>query len=61
MPQYEIKCGEHRGTVEAATPGEAFRLVTKDKMDGFSVLAAFRRRPYGFWHYQVPDALHNSK
>ena len=56
MNVYEIECGSHKGRVEAATIGEAWRKLTDGKTRGFAELARWRV-PRGVWLYVEPAAL----
>jgi hypothetical protein len=56
MAEFQIECGEHRGLVKAATVGEAWRKLTKNKTEGFAPLARFCE-PRGVWRYVEPQWL----
>jgi hypothetical protein len=66
MTTFQVECGEHKGKIEAKSPGSAWRKLTKDKTSGFAPLARFREMPLngpsyklrrGLWHYVTPEAL----
>lgn len=59
MREFQIECGEHKGTIEARSLGAAWRKLTKGKTTGFSPLARFVED--GVWKYVVPQWLDQEK